>query len=78
MFRRNGMKKLIVLTLSILVLTTIVIAGIAADKEKDTPSYGMADTSKYEVSTNRHTQYVEVQKAENLLSKMMGVNKCLN
>ena len=68
MFRRNGMKKLIVLTLSILVLTTIVIAGIAADKEKDTPSYGMADTSKYEVSTNRHTQYVEVQKAENLLS----------
>lgn len=68
MFRRNGMKNLIVLTLSMLVLSTIVVAGIAADKKKDTPSYGMADTSKYEVSTNRHTQYVEVQKAENLLT----------
>lgn len=68
MFRGNRMKKITVLVASMLVLTTVVIAGIAADKKEDTPSYGMADTSRYEVLTNRHTQYVEAQKAANLLS----------
>ena len=64
----KNIRKYIILACSILVLGTAVIAGVAADKKEDQKSYGMADTTKYEVLTNRHTQYTEVQKAECLLT----------
>lgn len=61
-------RKFIILAVSVLVIGAGMIAAIAADKEKETLSYGTADTSKYEVLTNRHTQYVEVKEATCLLS----------
>lgn len=40
----------------------------ATDSKKDTDSYLVTNTDRYEVLNNRHTQYTEVQEAKNLLS----------
>lgn len=63
----KNIRKLTILAVSILILGTAVIAGIAADKKERAKTYGTADTSKYEVLTNRHTQYVEAKEAACLL-----------
>ena len=63
----KNIRKYIILAVSMLVIGVTVIAGVAADKE-DTSSYGSADTTRYEVLTNRHTQYSEVQEATCLLT----------
>ena len=56
--------KLIILAVSILVCGVgLLITSAANDKKGQMVNYGMIDTSKYEVLTNRHTQYVEVQEA---------------
>ncbi|MBQ8804470.1 MAG: hypothetical protein IJZ53_12610 [Tyzzerella sp.] len=62
------MKKLGILTALMLVLGITFIAGAASEKDTDTISYGTEDTSKYEVLTNRHTQYVEAQEAKSVLA----------
>lgn len=52
-----------------LFLVIAVITVQAAGRESGTViSYQTEDTSRYEVLTNRHTQYVEAKEAENLLS----------
>lgn len=52
-----------------LFLVIAVITVQAAGRGSGTViSYQTEDTSRYEVLTNRHTQYVEAKEAENLLS----------
>lgn len=64
----KNIRKFIILAVSTLILGAAVIAGIAAEKKEEMKNYGTADTSKYEVLTNRHTQYVEAKEAACLLT----------
>lgn len=67
MYNNRKWKKIGILAGSMAVLGMAVIAGLAANK-KEKAAYKAADTSHYEVLTNRHTQYVEAQEAAGLLS----------
>lgn len=52
-----------------LLMCVVAVASWAAASRKETaPEYGTEDTSKYEVDTNRHTQYVPAQEATCLLT----------
>lgn len=60
---KKSIKKFICLAVSGAILGTSLIATLASNKKEKITPYGTADTSKYEVLTNRHTQFVEVQEA---------------
>lgn len=62
------MRKLVIFAVSLLVLGITFITGVASEKDAETISYGTENTSKYEVLTNRHTQYVEAQEAKGVLA----------
>lgn len=52
---------------SLFLIGSVVISG-AADSRRKTNTYGKADTSQYEVLTNRHTQYTQEKEAACLLT----------
>lgn len=62
------MKKKTLLLLAIAGLLVVPVVSLATEHQKDTASYLVTDTDRYEVLTNRHTQYTEVQEAQNLLT----------
>lgn len=64
----KNVKKYIILAVSILIFSIATLVGIATENKENEKAYGTADTSKYEVLTNRHTQYVEAQEAVSLLT----------
>lgn len=68
MFKNVKIKKIIILAVSTAVLCMAMMVGFAAEKNEKDISYGGNNTSFYEVMTNRHTQYVEVEEAANLLT----------
>ena len=68
MFKNRKMKKLIILAVCMNTLVMAVMVGLATEKKDKEILYGTADTSFYEVMTNRHTQYVEAEEAVNLLT----------
>lgn len=47
---------------------TVQAVGRGDARDKTASAYQKTDTSRYEVLTNRHTQYVEAKEAENLLT----------
>ncbi len=66
--RKNRKINKIVVTLllaSVIIMAGIALVSGAADskKEQSKIAYGTGDTGKYEVLTNRHTQYVEAETA---------------
>ena len=61
-------KRIILPAVSVLVTVTVIVSNVIASRTKVEPSYGIADTSKYEVRTNRHTQYVDTEEAVCLLT----------
>ena len=64
-----NVKKIGAMVLLLVMVGTVLVSGAANSKKKDEESaYKTGNTGKYEVLTNRHTQYVEVQKASNLLT----------
>lgn len=68
---KSKIRKIITTAVVVGILTLMgvtVISGASDKKEETVRNYGSTDTTQYEVQTNRHTQYVEPQKAENLLS----------
>ena len=77
MYNYKKMKKLGIIAVFMLVLGITFIAGAASEKDTEDISYGTEDTSKYEVLTNRHTQYVEAQEAKSVLATV-GFEEKLN
>ena len=64
----KNIRKYIILAISVFTVSVAAFVGVASDKNDDKKSYGTSDTTKYEVLTNRHTQYKEVQEAQCLLT----------
>jgi len=62
MYKEN-IKKCICLAVIGVTLGTSLVAAFASNSKVKIGPYGVADTSKYEVLSNRHTQYVEAQEA---------------
>lgn len=57
-----------IVAILLLVVGAVFVSVAASSKEKEKSGYGTGDTGKYEVLTNRHTQYVESTEAACLLT----------
>lgn len=68
MYKGKRWKKLLIPAAAVVICATLGVLVSTAGQKKDTPSYGTSDTGKYEVQTNRHTQYIEAEEAVNLLT----------
>ncbi len=57
-----------IVLLFVMVGTAFISGAVDAENKEEVPAYQVGDTGKFEVLTNRHTQYVKAQEAVGMLT----------